>query len=85
MTTLSKLCKSIVLRLSSTKLYLIALNESNNNQINIWSVLDQQSFFKDYDMIGETDLNEIFFCLPIGMYLSFSCMGYLKILLLYLE
>lgn len=64
---LSKLCKSVVLRLSSAKLYLIAANESNNNQISVWSVLDQQSFFKDYDMIGETESNEIFFSLPIGM------------------
>lgn len=65
---LSKLCKSVVLRLSSTKLYLIALNESNTNQISVWSVLDQQSFFKDFDMVGETESNEIFFSLPIGMY-----------------
>lgn len=56
------------MRLSSTKLYLIALNESNSNQISVWSVLDQQSFFKDYDMIGETESNEILFSLPIGMY-----------------
>lgn len=34
----------------------------------MWSVLDQQSFFKDYDMIGETESNEIVFSLPIGMY-----------------
>jgi len=56
------------LRLSSTKLYLIASNESNSNQISVWSVLDQQSFFKDYDMIGETECNEILFSLPIGKY-----------------
>lgn len=68
MIILSKLCKSVVLRLSSNKLYLIALNESNSNQISVWSVLDQQSFFKDYDMVGETESNEIFFSLPIGMY-----------------
>lgn len=71
MIILSKLCKTIVLRLSSNKLYLIALNESNSNQISIWSVLDQQSFFKDYDMIGETESNEIYFSLPIGMWLNF--------------
>jgi len=65
---LSKLCKSVVLRLSSNKLYLIALNESNNNQISVWSVLDQKSFFEDYDMNGETESNEIFFSLPIGTY-----------------
>jgi len=65
---LSKLCKTVILRLSSTKLYLIALNESNSNQISVWSVLDQQCFFKDYDMVGETESNEIFFSLPIGMY-----------------
>jgi len=65
---LSKLCRTVVLRLSSTKLYLIASNESNTNQISVWSVLDQQSFFKDYDMIGETESNEILFSLPIGMY-----------------
>lgn len=70
MIILSKLCKTVVLRLSSTKLFLIALNESNNNQISVWSVLDQQSFFKDYDMIGETESNEIFFSLPIGMYVK---------------
>lgn len=56
------------MRLSSTKLYLIAPNESSSNQISVWSVLDQQSFFKDYDMIGETESNEILFSLPIGMY-----------------
>ncbi|VVC40598.1 Cell cycle checkpoint, Hus1,Checkpoint protein Hus1/Mec3 [Cinara cedri] len=67
---LSKLCKSVVLRLSSTKLYLIALNESNNNQISVWSVLDQQSFFKEYNIIGETESNEIFFSLPIDMFAS---------------
>lgn len=72
MIILSKLCKTVVLRLTSVKLYLIALNESNSNQINVWSVLDQQSFFKDYDMIGETESNEIFFSLPIGMYTLFS-------------
>jgi len=65
---LSKLCRNVVLRLSSTKLYLIAPNESSSNQISVWSVLDQQSFFKDYDMIGETESNEILFSLPIGMY-----------------
>lgn len=68
MIILSKLCKSVVLRLSSNKLYLIALNESNNNQISVWSVLDQKSFFEDYDMNGETESNEIFFSLPIGTY-----------------
>lgn len=69
MIILSKLCKTVVLRLSSSKLYLIALNEttSTSNQISVWSVLDQQSFFKDYNMIGETEANEIFFSLPIGM------------------
>ncbi|XP_027853042.2 checkpoint protein HUS1 [Aphis gossypii] len=67
---LSKLCRNVVLRLSSTKLYLIALNESNSNQISVWSVLDQQSFFKDYDMIGETESNEILFSLPIDMLAS---------------
>lgn len=30
--------------------------------------MDQQSFFRDYDMIGETESNEIFFSLPIGMH-----------------
>lgn len=68
MIILSRLCKTVVVRLSSTKLYLIALNESNSNQISVWSVLDQQSFFKDYDMIGETESNEIFFSLPIGIH-----------------
>lgn len=68
MIILSKLCKSVVLRLNSNKLYLIALNESNCNQISVWSVLDQHSFFKDYDLIGETESNEIFLSLPIGMY-----------------
>lgn len=68
MIILSKLCRNVVLRLSSTKLYLIASNESNSNQISVWSVLDQQSFFKDYDMIGETESNEILFSLPIGKY-----------------
>lgn len=68
MIILSKLCRNVVLRLSSTKLYLIASNESNSNQISVWSVLDQQSFFKDYDMIGETECNEILFSLPIGKY-----------------
>ncbi|KAL5239479.1 hypothetical protein ACI65C_006889 [Semiaphis heraclei] len=67
---LSKLCRNVVLRLSSTKLYLIASNESNSNQISVWSVLDQQSFFKDYDMIGETECNEILFSLPIDMLAS---------------
>ncbi|XP_001950666.2 checkpoint protein HUS1 [Acyrthosiphon pisum] len=67
---LSKLCRNVVLRLSSTKLYLIASNESNSNQISVWSVLDQQSFFKDYDMIGETESNEILFSLPIDMLAS---------------
>lgn len=68
---LSKLCKTIVLRLTSKKLYLIALNESNSNQVSIWSVLDQHSFFKDYDMIGETESNEIYFSLPIGNVFKF--------------
>lgn len=63
------MCKNVIMRLSSAKLYLIAANESNSNQISVWSVLDQQSFFKDYDMIGDTESNDIFFSLPIGMYL----------------
>lgn len=80
---LSKLCRNVVLRLSSTKLYLIALNESNSNQISVWSVLDQQSFFKDYDMIGETESNEILFSLPIGMY--YYVIFYILVIFLFKE
>ncbi|XP_050442485.1 checkpoint protein HUS1 [Adelges cooleyi] len=69
---LSKLCKNVVIRLSEKKLFLIALHESAaaSNQISVWSVLDQQSFFKDYTMSGDTEKNEIFFSLPIDMLAS---------------
>ncbi|XP_050528676.1 checkpoint protein HUS1 isoform X2 [Daktulosphaira vitifoliae] len=69
---LSKLCKIVVVRLSEKKLFLIALHESVSvsNQISVWSVLDQQSFFKEYSMSGDTEKNEIFFSLPIDMLAS---------------
>lgn len=56
-TTLSKIAKECVLRLSHDKVYFIVSDENTSGHTppNVWCHLDQSSFFSEYHMEGVDD------------------------------
>ncbi|XP_065212955.1 checkpoint protein HUS1 isoform X2 [Planococcus citri] len=72
-TTLSKLAKNCVLRICADRLYFIVPEEhSIPYKISVWCILHKNEFFNAYEMVGDTDKNEIYLNFNSDM-LAASC------------